>query len=69
VSVVSNSSALINLARIGELALLHGYAGFRVSDRLYTRVLQDEGEMASEQGALSPGRVRGIALRRRVWWE
>jgi len=75
VTVVSNASPLINLARIGELALLppglvgvlveakhkgltsalrpqldalRNLAGFWVSDRLYTRVLQDEGEMASK---------------------
>jgi predicted nucleic acid-binding protein len=57
-SVVSNASALINLARIGKLNLLrelygelvipeavwHDIAGFRVRETLYLRVLQDEGE-------------------------
>ena len=61
-SVVSNSSPLINLARIGRLDflpwlyselvipirplldVLRDLAGFRVSETLYNRVLDDEGE-------------------------
>jgi predicted nucleic acid-binding protein len=59
-SIVSNASPLINRARIDVLSgakhkgLIHAVkpyldalrdiAGFRVSDALYRRVLQDEGE-------------------------
>ena len=49
-SVVSNASALINVARIGKLDLLRELYGQIVipqavwKDALYLRVLQDEGE-------------------------
>ena len=42
--VVSNSSALINLSRIGKLTLLRDAAGFRIAQELYWRVLKDEKE-------------------------
>jgi len=58
-SMVSNASPLINFGWIGRLSALRelfgavkshrdalrGVAGFRVSDALYMRVLQSEGEI------------------------
>ena len=59
-TIVSNASPLINLARIEQLRLLptlygkicipdldalRNQAGFRVRDTLYARVLRDAGEM------------------------
>jgi len=53
--VVSNSSPLIALSAVGRFDILHELygdlltkAGFRVSEALYRRVLEEGGEVASE---------------------